>query len=200
MPQAFKCPTRAAKSAVKVPKQRTDSSLRSGGTATHSSVEPISRPAASGCRGATGWVGLDLAARRVWLFMAGWSQLATAGAGLRRRTNEAISHLLLFHEPFADHLVDGRFHKGCRDDFSLPVALAVIRNKSPILGDVSLKGADGLEQFTVFGAGVLHVQRIGQLIEDLQGPIDLPVPEVPFEVLKHFLQVGAQLRVPLGLH
>src|SRR5690242_7795329 len=79
-PQVLRCSTRAAKSAVKVPKQRTGSSLRSGGTATHSSVEPISRPAASGCRGATGWVTLDLEARRFWLFMAGWSQLATAGA------------------------------------------------------------------------------------------------------------------------
>src|SRR5689334_18680920 len=82
MPQAFKCATRAAKSAVKVPKQRTGSSPRSGGTATHSSVAPTSMPAASGCGGMAGWVLvlLGLAARRFWLFLAGWSQLATAGA------------------------------------------------------------------------------------------------------------------------
>ena len=27
-------------------------------------------------------------------------------------------------------------------------------------------------------------------VEDLQRPIDLPVPEIPFEVLQHFFQVG----------
>ena len=69
-----------------------------------------------------------------------------------------------------------------------------------MVGEVRLKGANRLEQFPVFEAAVFNVQRVGQFVEDLQGPIDLAVPQVPFEVLQHVLQVGAQRRLILPLH
>jgi hypothetical protein len=47
----------------------------------------------------------------------------TVGAAL------APAHLLFFHKPFADHLVDGRFCEPGRDGFSLPVPFTVIGNR-----------------------------------------------------------------------
>jgi hypothetical protein len=50
------------------------------------------------------------------------------------------AHLLFFHKPFTDHLVDGRFGKPGGDGFSLPVALTTVGDKGSIIGEVSLKG------------------------------------------------------------
>jgi hypothetical protein len=80
----------------------------------------------------------------------------------------------------------------------LPVALPVIGNAG-VGPDIAFEGSDRLEQFAVLGAAVFDVQGIDQLIRDFQGPIDLAVPQIPLQVLEHFLQVGAQLRVGLGL-
>ena len=83
-------------------------------------------------------------------------------------------HLLLFHKPFADHLADGRFRGPGRNEVFLPVALTVVWDKRAMVGDARLKNANRLQQFPVLGAGVLNVQRVGQLIDNLQRPIDLP--------------------------
>jgi hypothetical protein len=40
---------------------------------------------------------------------------------------------------------------------------------------------------------VFNAQRIGQLIRDFQRPMDLPVPQVPFQAFEFFLEVGTQL-------
>ena len=53
--QAVSQSAKAWRSSVKAPKARTDSSARSGGTATNSSVAPMSMPALSGWK-MTGWV------------------------------------------------------------------------------------------------------------------------------------------------
>ena len=59
---------------------------------------------------------------------------------------------------------------------------------------------DRFEQLAVLGAAIFSVQGVGQLIADFQRPIDLAVPQVPLQVLQHFLQVGAQFRVSLDPH
>jgi hypothetical protein len=48
-------------------------------------------------------------------------------------------HLLLLDKPPADKLVDSRFHKGCRDRFSLPVSLAKVRYELLIVANVGPK-------------------------------------------------------------
>jgi hypothetical protein len=70
-------------------------------------------------------------------------------------TSLAPSHLLFFDEPFAQHLVDGRFHKCRGNGFSLPVALSIIRKKGAVEHDVSLEGANRFEQFPVLGLPIL---------------------------------------------
>src|SRR5438477_8558001 len=50
------------------------------------------------------------------------------GADLQRQVAAPVTptHLLFLHEPFTDHLVDGRFHEGRGNDLSLPITLAVV--------------------------------------------------------------------------
>jgi hypothetical protein len=59
------------------------------------------------------------------------------GPDLQQKVGAALApaHLLFFHKPFADHLVDGRFCEPGRDGFSLPVPFTVIGNKGAISSD-----------------------------------------------------------------
>jgi hypothetical protein len=54
-------------------------------------------------------------------------------------TGLAPTHLLLFHESFTNHVIDGGFHKGRGDDFALPVPPAVVGQNRSILADVGLE-------------------------------------------------------------
>jgi len=73
------------------------------------------------------------------------------GPDLQQKVGAALApaHLLFFHKPFADHLVDGRFCEPGRDGFSLPVPFAVIGNKGAISSDIGLEGSHRFEQFPV---------------------------------------------------
>ena len=54
-----------------------------------------------------------------------------ARANLQQEMGAALapSHLLLFHHPFADHLVHGRFDEARADALPLAIAFAVVRNE-----------------------------------------------------------------------
>src|SRR5687767_15900894 len=51
------------------------------------------------------------------------------------------SHLLLFHHPLADHLIDCRFYKRCADQLTIAPALAEVWNELLIITDVGLEFA-----------------------------------------------------------
>jgi hypothetical protein len=79
---------------------------------------------------------------------------------------------------FAHRLIDGRLQQDRRDGLPLAVTLPVIGNEGSVGPDVAFEGSDRLEQLVVLGAAVFDVQSVGWCIEELQGPIDLAVPQV----------------------
>src|SRR5215472_18124037 len=84
-------------------------------------------------------------------------------------------HLLLLDEPPADYLVDGRFHKGCRDRFSLPVSLAKVRYELSIVVNVGLKLANALTQFLCRTAVRLNQTQVhDQITQTFQLPAPPP--------------------------
>src|SRR5215471_13098036 len=90
-------------------------------------------------------------------------------------------HLLLLDEPPADYLVDGRFHKGCRDRFSLPVSLAKVRYELSIVVNVRLKLANALAQFLCRTAVRLNQTQVhDQITQTLQRLLRVSVQEQMF--------------------
>jgi len=45
-------------------------------------------------------------------------------------------HLLFLHKPFAHHLVNRGFDKGCTDGVALPVPLPEVWNKAAIVANI----------------------------------------------------------------
>ena len=48
-------------------------------------------------------------------------------------------HLLFLHEPFADNLVDCRFHKGLADRVALPISLTEVWNEVVVVANVGVE-------------------------------------------------------------
>ena len=59
-------------------------------------------------------------------------------------------HLLLFDHLLADHLIDRRLHKGCRNPFAIAPALAIVGNELTVVCDVSVELLNRLEQLLLF--------------------------------------------------
>src|SRR5215471_3944709 len=103
-------------------------------------------------------------------------------------------HLLLLDEPPADYLVDGRFHKGCRDRFSLPVSLAKVRYELSIVVNVRLKLANALAQFLCRTAVRLNQTQVhDQITQTLQRLLRVSVPEQMFHAAQALGYVSAGL-------
>jgi hypothetical protein len=64
------------------------------------------------------------------------------------RASRCPSHLLLLYEPFADDLIDCRFHEARADSLTVAVTLAVIRNEAAIALNV---GGEFLDRFADCG-------------------------------------------------
>ena len=62
------------------------------------------------------------------------------------RASRCPSHLLLLYEPFADDLIDCRFHEASADSFTVAVTLAVIRNEAAIALNVRGEFLNRFEQ------------------------------------------------------
>src|SRR5215471_16236163 len=103
-------------------------------------------------------------------------------------------HLLLLDEPPADYLVDGRFHKGCRDRFSLPVSLAKVRYERSIVGNVRLKLANALAQFLCPTTVRLNQTQVHhQITQTFQRLLRVSVPEQMFHAAQALGYVSASL-------
>ena len=93
-------------------------------------------------------------------------------------------HLLFFHHALAHDLIHRRFDKARADTLAVVVALAIIRNKPGIVADLGVKLLDGFEEFP---SRPIAARRHGDLqihdrrLHHLQGLIDIPMPQEPFE-------------------
>lgn len=67
------------------------------------------------------------------------------------RTAKGPLHLLLFHEPLADHLINCRFDEGGADRFSLPVPLAEVRDELLVVANIRIELTDALAEFVSCG-------------------------------------------------
>ena len=96
------------------------------------------------------------------------------------RTPRGPPHLLLLDHPLADHLIDRRFRKRRRDPLAVARPIPVIRDEGPVGLDVVVEFARGLEQLLrPLGSLRRRIEVALQVLDDLQGPVDVAVPEVP---------------------
>ena len=56
-------------------------------------------------------------------------------------------HLLFFHEPFDDDLINGRLHECRADRVTLPIAFAKVWNEGAIVANVGVEVGGASRQF-----------------------------------------------------
>ncbi len=113
------------------------------------------------------------------------------------RTLRGPPHLLLLDHPLADHLIDGRFRERRRDPLPMARPIPVIRDEGLVGLDVVVEFTHGLEQLLrPLGSLRRRIEVALQVLDDLQSPVDVAVPEVPLQALQLLLQRG---NVPLLL-
>jgi hypothetical protein len=69
------------------------------------------------------------------------------------RTSGRPPHLLPLDQPFADHLVDGRFHKSGRDQLAMSATIRVVRNRVQV-------GFEVVRELTEFGFLVTFAPKV----------------------------------------
>jgi hypothetical protein len=91
-------------------------------------------------------------------------------------------HLLLLDHPPANHLIHGRFHERRRDRLAVAISVPVVGDRKLVGLDVMVKLAHGPEQLLrALGWLLLRLEILLQILNDLQGPVDVAVPEVPLQ-------------------
>ena len=114
------------------------------------------------------------------------------GADLQQPVRPPLGppHLLLLDHPLADHLIDRRFRERRRDRLAMAIPIPVVGDRGPVGLDVMVELAHGLEQLLrPLGSLLPRLEVALQVLDDLQGPVDVAVPEVPLQALQRLLQV-----------
>jgi len=92
------------------------------------------------------------------------------------------AHLLLFHKPPAHDLVGGRLRKSRRDRLVVAPAIAVVRDERSVRVDVAAELTQHAQELRLaFGSVRYRHNFAGELVNNLQGASNIPVPEIPLQ-------------------
>jgi hypothetical protein len=93
-------------------------------------------------------------------------------------------HLLVFAEALADHLIHGRLHKAGADPFPVAVTLTVVGNEATVMLNVGVKLLHRFQQLACDGMATRGHRGVAvhfNGLHHLQGLIDVPVLQIPFQ-------------------
>src|ERR1035437_3262471 len=108
--------------------------------------------------------------------------------------SQGPAHLLLLHEPAADHLVDGRFDERRADRFPLPSSFAEVRDESAVVADVSLKLGYARGNLLRRGAARLNQAQVHyQVAQPLEHLLGVAVPEQMLHAFQPLRNISAGL-------
>ena len=105
-------------------------------------------------------------------------------------------HRLPLDEASADHLIDGRFDEGGADRFSVPIALAEVRNELPVVANVDLKLRKAAGQFLCRRRLRLNQTEIqNQAVHPFQHFLNVSVPQQVLYTVEplRYLSAGLEL-------